>query len=511
MRWNDPARHWYLSIWLGICTLMQFPPAVVATPSRPNILFIFSDDHAAHAISAYGSRINKTPNIDRMANEGMRFDNCFVTNSLCGPSRAVILTGKYSHLNGFRRNGDRFDGSQHTFPKLLQPVGYQTAMIGKWHLKSDPTGFDYWNILIGQGTYYNPTMIQDGRRVKHEGYTSDIITNLALEWLEKKRDKSKPFLLMCQHKAPHRPWQPAPRYLSMYDSAKIPEPTTLFDDYSGGRMAAKLQNMTIAHTLTPFDLKLTPPKDLTPDQLKTWNREYEPKNKTFRDENLSGDDLVRWKYQRYIKDYLRCVASVDDSVGRLLDYLDKSGLAENTIVIYSSDQGWFLGEHGWFDKRWMYEPSLRMPLIVRWPGTVKPGSVDSHFVSNVDFAETFLDIAGVKPPADMQGHSIVPLLRAVSPKDWRTSFYYQYYEYPGPHHVRRHYGVRTDRYKLIYFYNLGEWELYDLYEDPNELQNLYGNPHYAMITERLKQELDRLRTELKVPPDNDPVPPEQTN
>jgi arylsulfatase A-like enzyme len=490
----------------GLWILLQ--AAVSSAADRPNILFIFADDHAAHAISAYGSQINETPNIDRLANEGMRFDNCFVTNSICGPSRAVILTGKYRHMNGFLRNGNRFDGSQQTFPKLLQQAGYQTAVIGKWHLASDPTGFDYWNVLIGQGPYYNPPMIENGKRVKYEGYTTDILTDHALNWLQNGRDKSKPFMLMYQHQAPHRPWQPGPNYLTKYDGEEIPEPPTLFDDYSGRGTAAQQQKMTIAHHLTPFDLKLTPPKNLTPEQLETWNRAYDPKNKAFEEANRSGDDLVRWKYQRYIKDYLRCVASVDDNLGRVLDYLDESGLAKNTIVVYSSDQGWYLGDHGWFDKRWMYEQSLRTPLIVRWPGEVEPGTTNRRFVSNLDFAETFLDVAGVKTPGDMQGRSLVPLLRGESPDDWRDSFYYHYYEYPGAHSVRRHYGVRTERYKLIYFYNLDEWELYDLAEDPNELQNRYGDPAYAETVEELKQELNRLRKELKVPPDTQPVPSE---
>ncbi|MCH5373552.1 MAG: sulfatase-like hydrolase/transferase, partial [Planctomycetes bacterium] len=318
-----------------------------AEVSRPNILFIFADDHAAHAISCYGSKINQTPNLDRIGNGGMIFENCFCTNSICGPSRAVILTGKYSHLNGFIDNRSTFDGSQQTFPKLLQKAGYQTAMVGKWHLRTDPTGFDYWQILIGQGPYYNPPMIENGKRVKHTGYTTDIITDISLDWLKDKRDKSKPFMLMYQHKAPHRNWQPGPDYLTMYDDVTIPEPPTLFDDYSGRGTAAHTQDMTIAKTMNANDLKLTPPKNLTPEQLEKWNAAYEPKNEAFRKANLKGKDLVRWKYQRYIKDYLRCIASVDDNVGRVLDYLDESGLAKNTIVIYSSDQGFYLGEHGW--------------------------------------------------------------------------------------------------------------------------------------------------------------------
>lgn len=478
---------------------------VAAQDERPNILFVFTDDHAAHAISAYGSKINTTPNIDRLAQEGMLFRNCFVTNSICGPSRAVILTGKYSHLNGFLHNGDSFDGSQQTFPKLLQKAGYQTAMIGKWHLKTEPTGFDYFHVLYGQGPYYNSAMNNNGQRVQHTGYTTDIITDLALDWLKEKRDVSKPFLLMYQHKAPHRNWQPGPEYLNMYDDVEIPEPDTLFDDYSGRGSAAKQQEMTVARHLTPDDLKLTPPRNLTPEQLKKWNAAYEPKNEAFRNANLSGEDLVRWNYQRYIKDYLRCVASVDDNLGRVLDYLDSSGLAENTVVVYSSDQGWYLGDHGWYDKRWMYEESLRMPFIVRWPGVVEPGSENGDFVSNLDFAETFLEMAGVEPPSDMQGQSLVPLLNGETPDNWRDSFYYHYYEFPGPHSVRRHYGVRTGRYKLIHFYNIGEWELYDLQNDPDEMQSVYSQANYARVVAELKEELESLRERYQVPADTAPV------
>ena len=495
-------RHPLVVCGTAICAVLLFGSITLGASSRrPNILFVFTDDHAAHAIGAYGSQINETPNIDRLAAEGMRFENCLVTNSICGPSRAVILTGKHSHLNRFRRNGDRFDGSQQTFPKLLQQAGYQTAMIGKWHLGSDPTGFDYWTVLIGQGPYYNPPMIENGHRVQHEGYTTSIITDLTLNWLQQGRDESKPFMLMYQHKAPHREWAPGPGYLHKYDDVEIPEPTTLFDDYSGRGSAAKQQTMTIARHLNERDLKLTPPRNLTPEQLKVWNEAYEPKNEAFRAANLTGDDLVRWKYQRYIKDYLRCVAAVDDNLGRVLDYLDESGLSDDTIVIYSSDQGWYLGDHGWYDKRWMYEESLRMPLIVRWPGVVEAGTVNNQMVSNLDFAETFLDLADVDVPADMQGRSIVPLLEGKSPDDWRDSFYYHYYEFPGAHSVQRHYGVRTDRYKLIHFYQIDEWELYDLQEDPDELVSRYGDPAYQEIADQLQAELNRLREHYKVPSD----------
>ncbi len=472
---------------------------------RPNILFIFTDDHGAQAISAYGSNINETPNIDRLANKGMLFRNAFVTNSICAPSRAVILTGKYSHSNGQLTNVETFDGSQQTFQKLLQRAGYQTAMFGKWHLKSDPTGFDAWQVLIGQGPYYNPPIKSAAGVSEHVGYTTDIITDLALDWLQSGRDAQKPFMLMYQHKAPHRRWDPGPDHLTMYDDVEILEPKTLFDDYAGRSAAATQQTMTIARDLTDRDLKLVQPERLTAEQLEVWNAAYEPKNDAFRAADLQGDDLVRWKYQRYVKDYLRAVASVDDNIGRVLEHLEASGLAENTIVIYASDQGWYLGEHGWFDKRWMYEESLRMPLIVRWPGTTAPGSTSNAMVSNLDLAETFLDIAGVEIPSDMQGQSFVPLLEGEAPSDWRQSFYYQYYEYPGPHDVARHYGVRTERHKLIYFYTLDEWELYDLEEDPDELISVYEDPAYASVRSDLETELERLREHYAVPEDARPL------
>jgi arylsulfatase A-like enzyme len=479
--------------------------ACVTFGARPNILFIFTDDHSSQAISAYGSKINQTPHMDRIAKEGMLFRNCFVSNAICGPSRAVIQTGKYSHLNGFLTNGNSFDGSQQTFPKLLQKAGYQTAVVGKWHLKTTPTGFDYSEVLVGQGPYYNPPMKKNGENTKHIGYTTEIITDLALDWLQNERDEDEPFMLMYQHKAPHRNWQPGPGYLNRYDDVTIPEPETLFYDYSGLGSAAKQQQMSIEHNLSAGDLKLTPPGGLTPEQLATWNAAYEPKNAAFKAMNLQGKELIQWKYQRYIKDYIRCVDAVDDNIGRVLKYLDDTGLAENTIVIYSSDQGWFLGENGWFDKRWIYDVSLRMPLLVRWPGVVKPGTENTDFVSNVDFAQTFLDIAGVEQPADMQGRSFVPLLKGQTPDDWRKSFYYQYYEYPGAHSVRRHYGVRAKDHTLVYYYGIDEWELFDNRKDPNQLTSVYNNPEYAEVVKKLQQEIDQLRVELKVPVDERPI------
>jgi arylsulfatase A-like enzyme len=493
-----------------LSVLLAISSATAAEKSRPNILFIFSDDHAWQAISAYGDarKLNSTPNIDRLAKEGIRFDRCLVPNSICGPSRACVLTGKYNHLNGFYNNTNcKFDGSQQTFPKLLQAAGYQTAIVGKWHLMSDPTGFDYWEVLNGQGVYYNPPMVRNGERVKHEGYVTDIITDNSIDWL-KKRDKSRPFLLMCQHKAPHREWSPALRHLNFDKDREYALPDTLFDDYSGRGAAERGQDMTIEKTMTPFDCKLTPLQGLNPEQLKEWNAYYEPRNENFRAANLSGKELIKWKYNRYMHDYLACVQAVDENVGRLLKYLDDEGLADNTIVVYSSDQGFFLGEHGWFDKRWIFEESLRTPLLVRWPGHTKPGTTSKDIVSNIDFAGTFLEAAGLSIPTDLQGHSMVPVLEGKTPADWRKSFYYQYYEYPAPHRVRPHYGVVTDRYKLVYLEPFGEeqgyWELFDLEKDPHEMKSVYGQADYEGTQTELKNELGRLRSELKVPETTDP-------
>jgi arylsulfatase A-like enzyme len=478
-----------------------------SNPPRPNIVFIFSDDHAYQAVSAYGFGLNKTPNIDRIANEGMRFDRCLVTNSLCGPSRATVLTGKYSHLNHFYNNtNSKFDGSQTTMPKLLHAAGYTTAVIGKWHLETDPTGFDYWNILPGQGQYYNPPMIDMGKRVVHPGYVTDVITDLTLDWLQNQRDKSKPFLLMMHHKAPHREWEPALKNVSMYDGVKFPEPPTLFDDYSGRGKGEHLQEMEIAKVMNDRDLKLKPPPTMNTEQRKEWDAFYEPRNKQFRDQHLEGADLVRWKYQRYMHDYLATIASVDESVGKVLDYLKENNLDQNTLVVYASDQGFYLGEHGWFDKRWIFEQSLRTPFMVRWPGVVKPGSASSDIVSNLDFAETFLDAANVPVPAEMQGRSLVPVLKGQTPKDWRKAFYYHYWEHPGPHNVPRQYGVVTDRYKLVHFYEpqYNYWELFDLKTDPMEMKSLYDNPDYAAVQQDLHAQLDHLRAELKVPSQDPP-------
>jgi arylsulfatase A-like enzyme len=490
-----------------------------STGERPNIIFIMTDDHAKQAISCYGSKINQTPNIDRLASEGIRFDNSFVTNSICAPSRAVALTGKYSHINGLKDNRDRFDGSQMTFPKLLQKAGYQTAMIGKWHLKSDPQGFDTWTILPGQGAYYNPKFIQNGDTLKYEGYATNLITDFTIQTLDE-FDKEKPFCLLYFHKAPHRNWMPDTKHITLYDDEDIPIPDTFFDDYKTRSAAASEQDMKVVNLYNSMDMKIHLAEDeeqysggsesykrqaaigwhnmynsLTEEQRKAWDAAYDPKNKAFLEANLSGKELAIWKYQRYIKDYLRCVTSVDENIGRLLDYLDKNRLTQNTIVIYTSDQGFYLGEHGWYDKRFMYEESLGMPLIVRYPKEIAPGSTSNEMVLNLDFCPTFLDYAGIKIPEEVQGESLRQLLRGKAPENWRQSIYYHYYEYPhGWHDVKRHYGVRTKKYKLIYFYNnIEAFELYDLEKDPHELNNIYGAEDYSEIQKEMENELADLR------------------
>jgi arylsulfatase A-like enzyme len=446
-------------------------PALGQERRPPNILYIMADDHAAHAISAYGSKINKTPNIDRIAKDGMRLTNCFVTNSICTPSRATIITGQYSHINGVPVF-NHIDPKRATLAKYLQTAGYHTGMIGKWHLGTDPAGFDYWNVLPGQGVYHDPTFIDMGQKKKIPGYATDIITDLSIAFIDK-RPKDKPFFLMCHHKAPHRPWDPDEKHAKMFENVDVPLPETFDDDYEGKSAAAKEATMRIDRDLNARDLKIKPP------------------------EGLTGKDLKKWKYQRYMRDYLACVASIDDNVGRLLDYLDKNGLADNTIVVYTSDQGFFLGDHNWFDKRFMYEESLRMPFVVRWPGVIKPGSVSDAMVLNVDFAPMMLEAAGQKVPSDMQGRSFLPTLKGETPKDWRTSMYYRYYHYPMHHRVQPHYGVRTDRYKLIYFNKIKEWELYDLEKDPKEMKNLIGDASLTETIKKLKDEMYRLKKELK--------------
>ncbi len=479
-------------------TLLGAAGLGAAPRRRPNILFVMTDDHASQAISCYGSKVNRTPNLDRLANEGMRMDRVFVTNSICTPSRATILTGKYSHLNGVPVF-NRFDGSQPTAPKLLQQAGYYTAMIGKWHLGSDPTGFDYWNILPGQGVYNDPTFYDKDGSMVYKGYATDIITDLTIEAL-KNRPKDQPFFMMSHHKAPHREWTPDEKHRKMFENKHVPEPATLRDDYSGRTDALREQQQSVFRDLTRHDLKLTPPPGLSGGQLREWlsikPREVEIEVGGVR-RRLVGKELEDWKYQRYMQDYLACVQSVDDNVGRMLDWLDANGLRENTVVIYTSDQGFFLGEHGLFDKRFMYEESLRMPFLVRWPAAIRPGSTSDAIGTNCDFAPTFLDLAGRPTPQDMQGRSFLPLWKGTKPRDWRRAMYYRYYHDPGDHNTRAHYGVRTAAHKLIYFWKKDQWECYDLVADPQEMHNIYNDPQAQKTVAMLKQELWRLKKELK--------------
>ncbi len=472
----------------------------------PNIVFIFSDDHAYQALSAYGGMLKDlapTPNLDKLADAGMRFNRCLVTNSICGPSRATILSGKYGHLNGFVSNegGTKFDGSQQTFPKLLQQHGYQTGIVGKWHLGSEPTGFDYWEVLPNQGFYYNPVFHTPRGEHTETGYVTEIITDKAKGWMNKAKQANKPFMLMVQHKAPHRDWKPGPNELTLYKDVVFPEPDNLFDNYENRGRAAKEQDMSLEKTMRLVeDLKIYGKEKtgtmtrLNAEQQAAWDAVYDPIIADFKEKKPQGKDYVSWAYQRYMQDYLACVAAVDKSVGEIEEYLKQEGLDENTIVIYSSDQGFFLGEHGWFDKRFMYEESLRTPLLIKWPGIASPGSVNRDLVSNLDFAETFLEIAGIEIPEDMQGESLVPLLKGQTSESWRKGHYYHYYEYPSWHMVKRHYGITTERYKLIHFYyDIDEWEMYDLKTDPKEMHNIYNDESYAEIRKELHRHLSDLR------------------
>ncbi len=534
--------------------------AMAQTDKRPNILYIMSDDHAYQAISAYGSDVSRfaqTPNIDRIAREGMRFDRSFVENSLSSPSRACLITGLYSHQNGQQQLLEGIDSTRTFFSELLQQVGYQTAMMGKWHLLCRPKGFDRYHVLNDQGTYFNPVFMSEtsgGKYIREEGYATDLITDHAIDFLEH-RDTSRPFCLMVHHKAPHRSWFPDVKHLGMYDNVDFPLPETLWDDYSTRGSAAHTQKMQIDRDMElALDLKvdsLGRPVDrfnstiaeygrLNPEQRAAYEKYFGARYERFQHDSLTGKDLVVWKYQTYLRDYLSVIHSVDENVGRLLKYLDEHGLAENTIVVYASDQGFYMGEHGWFDKRFMYEESMRTPLIIRYPREIQAGSVSSEMVQNIDYAPTFLEYAGVKQPKEMTGRSLRKLFKHTANNSkkihWRKSLYYHYYDYPAWHLTRKHDGVRTDRYKLIHFYGKGgaraltenryqqqegtreynsyRWmaqsgyitddpdidyyELYDLQEDPNELNNIYGKPGTERITKRLKRLLKRYRKELAV-------------
>jgi len=501
---------------LLVAVLSSLASASIRADERPNIVFIFTDDHSPNAIGAYDrwlKSVDPTPTIDRLAAEGMLFERSYCTNSICGPVRAVIETGKHSHLNGFRQNGDQFDWDQQTFPKLMREVGYQTVLYGKYHMGGTPQGYDEWVVLPGQGDYYNPDFLTPEGRINVEGYCTDVVTDMAVEWLKEKRDPERPFLLRVQHKAPHRNWMPALRHLDAFDEVLIPEPPTLFQKHETQASPSRYQELEIdRHMDIHYDLflDLTPDfepepsqqrqdrsawrnmQKMTPEQLGAWRAHYGPLDEAFHAADLKGEALVRWKYQRYLRNYLGCVRGVDESVATLLATLEELGLDENTVVIYSSDQGFYLGDRGWYDKRWIYEPSFEMPLIVRWPGVTTPGSRNRHLVQNLDYASTFLEMAGAEIPGDLQGRSLVPLLRGEAPEDWRSALYYHYYEYPSVHMVARHRGIADGRFKLIHFYQFGEWEFYDLETDPQEQTNQYDNPWYAEVVARLKEELDAL-------------------
>lgn len=490
---------------------------------RPNILFIMSDDHAYQAISAYDNRLLQTPNIDRIANEGMLFTNACVTNSICAPSRAVILTGKHSHLNGKIDNYFPFDTTNVTFPQILHENGYQTAMFGKLHFGNNPKGFDEFKILPDQGHYYNPDFItkKEGK-ITLTGYVTDLITDMTLNWLKTERDDDKPFFLAYLHKAPHREWIPAPRHYKEFINRKFPEPATLFDNYEGRGRAAHEQEMNLlTHMNWAGDSKIFPENmdkiglqeshkydkqmfnltvgRMSKEQRADFDKTYAPMNEEFMKSfsKMSEEDKMRWRYQRYMQDYLGCIASVDEGVGRVLDYLKESGLDKNTIVVYTSDQGFYLGEHGWFDKRFIYDESFKTPLLVRWPNVIKAGSKNTQMVQNLDFAQTFLEAAGIIPPADMQGESLIPIFKGKG-KNFRDAAYYHYYEFPSVHMVKRHYGIVTEKYKLIHFYyDIDEWELYDRTKDKLELKNVYNDPAYAEIKKELHKKLADLRVKYK--------------
>ncbi|AMO58357.1 sulfatase [Endozoicomonas montiporae] len=492
---------------------------------RPNIIYIMSDDHAVRAVSAYGSDIAHlapTPNIDRIARNGVRFDESFVTNSLCGPSRAAMFTGKFGHKNGFNHNGQLFDGSQDVWPRLLKEAGYTTAVIGKWHINLTPDGFDFdhWEVLNDQGEYYNPDWITKEGVQKEMGYTTDQITNKTLNWLDQQRDKSKPFALVMHHKAPHRNWMPAPRHTRAFEQVEFPIPDNYFDTYEG-RVAAQMQTMNIYRDAQEgHDLKMTTAvgeaewrediwphllQRMTPEQRAQWDAAYQERNDAMNanETNWSDEVMAIWKYQRYLQDYLATIKSVDESVGEVLDYLEVNDLAENTIVVYTSDQGFYMGEHGWFDKRFMYEESFRAPLLMQYPARIRAGTVVSQLVQNIDYAPTFLEYAGVDIPTEMQGESMVSIIEGTE-SNWRSSLYYHFYEYPAMHDVSRHYGVRDSRYKLMHFYyQMDEWEFYDLAKDPTEMNNAINDPAYSGEIERLKAEIKRLETYYDVPPSTD--------
>lgn len=488
-------------------------------PKRPNIIFMMSDDHAYQAISAYSNRLTETPNIDRIAKNGMKFTNACVTNSICGPSRATILTGKHCHIHGKTDNVFPFDETQTTFPQLLQKAGYQTAMFGKLHFGNNPKGIDEFKVLPDQGCYYNPDFDTNEGRITVEGYVTDIITDMSIDWLDNRRKKDEPFVMFYMHKAPHREWLPAPRHFKEYTKKTFLEPETLFDDYEGRGTAAKTAEMNLLkHMNWAGDSKLYPEmmaelglKDesgwdleafdrevgrMNAQQRAVWDSTYMPLLEGFKEKypKMNDTELMKWRYQRYMQDYLGCIAGVDENVGRLLDHLEEEGLTENTIIVYTSDQGFYLGEHGWFDKRFVYNESFKTPLLISWPGVIEPGTTNTEMVQNLDFAQTFLEAAGVDAPDDMQGESLIPLLQGNDEEWTRDAVYYHYYEYPSIHMVKRHYAIITQEYKLIHFYyDVDEWELYDRKKDVQEMHNVINDPAYADVVVKLKKDLVEMR------------------
>ncbi|PHR93958.1 MAG: sulfatase [Leeuwenhoekiella sp.] len=472
-----------------------------AVAERPNIIYIMADDLTTQAISAYGGiykDIAPTPNIDRIAGAGMLFQDVLCTNAICGPSRAAILTGKYSNENGYYKNesGGKFDDSQWTFPQEFQNNGYATSLFGKWHLGTEPQGFDvfkYHNSAGQQGHYWDPIFNENGEDVKEEGYATNLTTDFALNWLESDRKIDKPFMMVLQYKAPHRPWEPDHKYETLWDDVEMPYPATFNDDYEGRELTAGDTEMTMQH-LSRRDMKLPTPEGLKGKDKIAWDFYGAKNDEIVQPEGMSAEEGKKWRYQRYIKDYLACVKSVDDNIGRVLDYLDQNGLTDNTVIVLTSDQGFYLGDHGFFDKRFIYEESLRMPFMVKYPKMVKPGSVNTDIVTNIDFAPTLLELAGIQTDAEMQGESFVPLLKGETPADWEQAMYYHYYEWPYWHHVQPHYGIRTQKYTLAHFYyNIDVWELYDLEKDPNQLNNLIDDPQYAGVVADLKEQLNRLQ------------------
>ena len=494
-------------------------PVETKQAATPNIIFIMTDDHAAQAISAYGHEISElapTPNIDRIAKNGALFKNAFCTNAICGPSRAVILTGKHSHINGFRMNGEKFDGSQPTLPKYLQQKGYKTAIIGKWHLHGNPTGFDSWDVLNDQGNYYNPEFIKGDDTTIVEGYTTDVITEKSLNWLKGNASSEKPYFLMIHQKAPHRNWMPALRHANKYDSVTFPLPESYFPSFNKQKAAMKQQQTIYKDMYEGHDLKMSLGygktdlahnpwandfERMTAEQRSRWDEAYLTKNNAFHKANLQGKELAIWKGQRYLQDYFATIASVDEGVGQILDYLEASGLDKNTLVVYTSDQGFYLGEKGWFDKRFMYEESLRIPLLMQLPGVIEPATRIDAMVQNLDFAQTFLDFAGGNElTSEMQGQSFKKLLEGtITADDFRNFIYYHYYDYPAFHMVKKHFGIRTERYKLMHFYDdIDEWEFYDLLEDPKELRNAIADSAYAKIVSEMHKKLDSVQKHYQV-------------